>query len=61
MSSPIQTKTCKVCKETKQDKFFYTGRRVCQECYRARQVSYYEENREYIKERSLKRYYRGKK
>lgn len=60
MSSPLkQTKTCKVCNQTKLDMMFYTGRRVCQECYRERQSKYYSENRETIKKENLARYYRS--
>ena len=53
-------KTCKECNVAKSDFLFYENRRVCQDCFKARQVSYYEKNRERVKERTLRRYHAQK-
>jgi hypothetical protein len=58
--SITQTKECKTCGESKPDFLFYANRRVCQSCFKERQVSYYAKNRERIAQKNLRRYYAQK-
>ena len=56
----MSMKKCKTCEEIKPDYHFYDNRRVCQGCYKKRQTEYYVNNREKVKQRSLRRYHDSK-